>query len=86
MVDIVPGKELSPADRAALAKENEEASKEAIRLAKEQAERDAMNGGGNVLANVADSIKGKLERDEFMVVVDDETGQHVPARPQKEDE
>lgn len=82
MVDIVPGQPIT--DRAALAKENEEASKEAVRLAREQADRDAINQKP-VITSIADSIKGKLERDEFMVNVDDETGEHIPARPHKDE-
>jgi len=65
-----------------IAEENRKASEEAHRLAFEQEERDRLAGKKPVLTSVADSIKGKLERDEFKVAVDD-NGQHVPARPPK---
>ncbi len=66
-----------------LAEENRQATEEAHRLAREQEERDRLAGKKPILSSIADSIKGKLERDEFSAAVD-ESGKHVPARPPKE--
>ena len=63
-----------------IAEENRKASEEAYILAREQEERDRLAGKKPVLASVADSIKGKLEREEFSVAVD-ENGKRVPPRP-----
>ena len=65
-----------------IVEENHKATEEAYQLAFEQEERDRLVGKKPILSSVADSIKGKLERDEFKVAVDD-NGQHVPARPPK---
>lgn len=62
-----------------LAEENKQASEEAMRLAREAEERDRLSGQKPILTSVADAIKGKLEREDFKVAVD-EDGQHVPAR------
>lgn len=76
----------TPEERAALAKENEEATKEAMRLAAEQTQRDIERGitpgAAGALQDVAGMLKKKLENDEFSVVVD-ENGHHIPARPHK---
>ena len=63
-----------------IAEENRTASEEARRLAFEQQERDRLAGQKPVLSSVADSIKGKLEREDFKVAVD-ENGNQVPPRP-----
>lgn len=67
-----------------LAKANVQESNEAVRLAREAQERDRLAGvptnPAEVLSGVAKSIKGKLERNEFKVAVD-ENGNQVPARP-----
>jgi len=63
-----------------IAEENRKATEEAYLLAREQEERDRLAGKKPVLASVADSIKGKLERDEFSVAVD-ENEKQVSPRP-----
>lgn len=86
-VNIKPGVPLTPEQRAALAKENEEASKEAQRQAQEQLRRDIESGktpgAAGALTDVANMVKGKLEREEFSVAVD-EHGNHIPARKEGE--
>ena len=63
-----------------IAEENRKASEEAYILAREQEERDRLAGKKPILSSVADSIKGKLEREEFSVAVD-ENGNPVSPRP-----
>ena len=63
-----------------ITEENRRASEEAYRLAFEQEERDRLAGKKPILSSVADSIKGKLEREEFSVAVD-ENGNPVSPRP-----
>jgi len=63
-----------------IAEENRKASEEAYLLAREQEERDRLAGKKPILSSVADSIKGKLEREEFSVAVD-ENGNPVSPRP-----
>ena len=63
-----------------IAEENRKASEEAHRLAFEQEERDHLAGKKPIISSVADSIKGKLEREEFKVALD-ENGNQVPPRP-----
>jgi len=63
-----------------IAEENRKASEEAYLLAREQEERDRLAGKKPIISSVADSIKGKLEREEFSVAVD-ENGKQVPPRP-----
>lgn len=79
-VAIIPGKELSPEDKAKLAKENERETIQAQQMASEQRQRDAASGVKPVLSSIAESVKAKLERDEFSVAVD-ESGHQVPPRP-----
>jgi len=67
-------------DKEKIAEENRKATEEAYLLAREQEERDRLAGKKPVLSSVADSIKGKLEREEFSVAVD-ENGNPVPPRP-----
>lgn len=66
-----------------VAEENKKATDEAHRLATEQEERDRLAGKQPIIPTVAESIKKKLEKNEFSVAVD-EQGRHVPARPPKE--
>lgn len=65
--EIKPGVPLTDKDKEALAKSNAESSAEAHRLAAEQRARDnAANGNEKPpIQSVADSIKTKLEREEF---------------------
>lgn len=65
--EVKPGVEMSVEDKEALAKSNVEASAEAQRLAAEHRARDFANGGNEkpLMPSVADSIKAKLEREEF---------------------
>lgn len=67
------------------AEENAAESKAAVERAQEQLARDQAAGiptnPAQLQNTIADKIKKKLEGDEFSVVVDDTTGQHVPARP-----
>lgn len=81
---IVPGVPLTEEQRAAVAKENETASKEAVRLAAEATQRDIERGvtpgAAGALQDVAGMLKDKLQKDEFSVALD-EHGNHVPARP-----
>ena len=63
-----------------IAEENRKASEEAHRLAFEQEERDRLAGKKPIISSVADSIKGKLEREEFSVAVD-ENGNPISPRP-----
>jgi len=67
-------------DKEKIAEENRKATEEAYLLAREQEERDRLAGKKPVLSSVADSIKGKLEREEFSVAVD-ENGNPVSPRP-----
>ena len=73
-------------DRAKIAEENAKESAEAVRLANEQKQRDREAGiptnPAEVQTSIAESIKDKLENDEYSVVVD-EAGNHVPARKQE---
>lgn len=86
---IIPGVPLTAEQRAAIATENEEASKKANEQAQEQIRRDIERGvtpgAAGALTDVAGMLKKKLENDEFSVVVDD-NGRHVPARPHKDEE
>ena len=66
-----------------IGEENRKATDEAHRLAREQEERDQLGGKKPILSSIADSIKSKLERDEFSVALD-EQGNQVSARPLKE--
>lgn len=88
-VVIKPGVPLSPEKRAQLAKENEEATKQAQAQAQEQIQRDIAQGrqpgAAAIIGDVASSIGRKLENDEFSVVVD-ERGNHVPPRPVSSEE
>jgi len=68
-------------DKEKIAEENRKTTEEAHRLAFEQEERDRLAGKKPILSSVANSIKGKLEREEFSVAVD-ENGNQVSARPQ----
>lgn len=61
-----------------IADENKKATEEAHQLAKEQQERDRINGVKPVVESVADSIKSKLEREEFVIAVDDDGNQVNP--------
>lgn len=61
--EIKPGQEMSPEQKEKLAKSNETASNEAMRLAAEARARDA--GLPQVNVSVADSIKDKLLREDF---------------------
>jgi hypothetical protein len=63
-----------------IAEENRKASAEAHQLAMEQEERDRLAGKKPIISSVAESIKGKLEREEFKVALD-ENGNQVPPRP-----
>lgn len=66
-INVTPGKQLSPEEKEKLAKENADSSAEAQRLAAEHRSRDMQQSGQDkpVAQSVADSIKGKLEREEF---------------------
>lgn len=70
--------------RDEIAKENVEQSRKAEEAAAQALEADRRAGvptnPAETISSVADSIKNKLARDEFSVAVDDETGEHVPAR------
>lgn len=85
MTNITPGQPISEADRAKIGEENAAATKDAQTQAQEQLARDQAAGiptnPAQLTTSIADSIKKKLENDEFSVVVDDATGQHVPPRP-----
>ena len=71
-------------DKAKLADINAKESQEALRLAEEQKARDRAAGiptnPAELQSSIANRVKEKLENDEFSVVVDDATGQHVPPR------
>lgn len=77
---------MSEAERAKRAEENAAESRRAIQLADEQRRRDQEAGiptnPAQLQNKIAENIKKKLENDEFSVVVDDETGQHIPPRPE----
>lgn len=65
--EIKPGQPMTEEQRLALGKDNAKASEEAQRLAAEHKARD-MEAGGNekpVQQSVADSVRQKLEREEF---------------------
>ncbi len=65
--NLTPGEPVSPEQKAALAKFNQEQSIEAERLAAEHQERDRMEGkGAPTVAAVADSLKKKLELGQIM--------------------
>lgn len=53
-----------------VAEENRRATEDAYRLAREQQERDIIGGKKPVLSSVADSIRAKLEREEFTAAAD----------------
>ena len=61
--NVKPGQTLTDAQKEALAKSNLEATSEAHRLAAEHRARDER--GKPVTQDVADSIKQKLEKEEF---------------------
>jgi len=64
--EIKPGETLTTEQKEKLAKENLEVSLEANRLAMEHRQRDAQEGTGEpVIKTVADSLKSKLENEEF---------------------
>jgi hypothetical protein len=63
-----------------LAQENQRSTDEALRLAREQEERDRLAGIKPIVPSVADSIRKKLETEDFKVAVD-ENGNQVPPRP-----
>lgn len=64
--EITPGTRLSEEQRAKLAKDNANISAEANRLASERRAQDVRDGRGEpVVKTVADSLKNKLERNEF---------------------
>jgi|LSQX01.1.fsa_nt_gb hypothetical protein len=71
-------------DKAKLAEMNAKESQEALRLAEEQKARDRAAGiptnPAELTSHIAKSVQKKLENDDFSVVVDDATGQHVPPR------
>lgn len=74
---LVPGKELTPEQKEKLAKENAEATAEAQRLAGEQRAKDQAEGRGEPTAKVvADSLKSKLENEQF-----ENKGANPPAPP-----
>lgn len=56
---------LSEEERAAKAAQNAKEAEQTYKMAKEQAERDRLNGQRPVLAEVADSIKNRLIREDF---------------------
>ena len=65
--NIVPGQPLSPEQKAALGKFNEEQSIAAEKQAAEQIERDRAEGRGTpTVATIADSLKKKLEAGEIL--------------------
>lgn len=64
--NIIPGVPLTPEQKEKLAKENAEATAEAHRLAAEARDRDQVEGKAEpVVKIVADSLKEKLENQEF---------------------
>jgi hypothetical protein len=63
-----------------IAEENRKASAEAHQLAMEQEERDRLAGKKPIIPTIAEAIKGKLEREEFSVALD-EQGNQIPPRP-----
>lgn len=82
MTDATPNNDLEKR-----AKQNEEESAAAMRMAHEAKMRDEMAGvptnPAQLQTSIADKIKGKLERDEFHVFVDD-NGNPVPPSSQDE--
>jgi len=66
-VHLIPGKQLTEAEKAELAKENAASSDEAKRMAAEHLARDRAAQGNEkpVLPAVADSILAKLQKEEF---------------------
>ncbi len=65
-----------------LASENAKQTTDAHKMAAEQEDRDRIAGKKPVVSSVADAIKGKLEQDDFKVVVD-EDGNQIAPRPTK---
>lgn len=65
-IEIKPGEQITPEQRAALAKENVELSTEAHRLAAEHRALDVQEGRGEpAVTAVAGLLKKKLEGEEF---------------------
>ncbi len=66
-VPLIPGKELTPEQKAQLAKENAAASAEAQRMAADHIARDRAQGGHEkpIVPAVADSILAKLQGEQF---------------------
>lgn len=62
---LEPGKKLTDSEKAALAKDNERISKQAAAQAHEQAEIDRRAGRKPVVAEVAESIKERLQQEDF---------------------
>lgn len=62
---LEPGRQLTDSEKAALAKDNEKASMEAREQAAEQIQRDRESGQKPIITSVADSIKEKLQNEEF---------------------
>lgn len=63
---IKPGEQMTPEQKAKLAADNLAASNEAMRLASARRQQDIEQGREQPLANtLAQSIKEKLEREEF---------------------
>lgn len=64
--DLKPGQQLTPEQRAKLAKDNANASAEAHRMASEQQARDIAEGRGEPpVQTVASLLKKKLQNEEF---------------------
>jgi len=64
-LNLEPGKQLTPGEKAALAKDNERESRETLQKARTQQETDIKAGQRPVVAEVADSIKEKLQKGQF---------------------
>ena len=71
------GQQPTPGEIDERRKANEQETAEAHKLAAEQQRRDIEGGQKPVVTSIADSIKGKLERDDYSVFTN-EDGQPVP--------